>query len=122
LYFVSKLAHDSGVTVVQVGAGSDEQVCGYDGYMRYLNLYHNFWSPYRSYLPQPMQAAAAYAASWASKMHPKLPVYADILDRTARDRGHFWICRCRFGMPAGPAVALQALGPTDHHARMVEAA
>ncbi len=29
LYFVSKLARDSGTTVVQVGEGSDEQFCGY---------------------------------------------------------------------------------------------
>ncbi len=54
LYFVSKLAHDNGVTVVQVGEGSDEQFCGYDGYMRYLKLYHKFWTPFRS-LPQPVQ-------------------------------------------------------------------
>jgi asparagine synthase (glutamine-hydrolysing) len=29
LYFVSKLAHDRGMKVVQVGEGSDEQFCGY---------------------------------------------------------------------------------------------
>ena len=33
LYFVSKLARDSGTTVIQVGEGSDEQFCGYAGYM-----------------------------------------------------------------------------------------
>ena len=36
LYFVSKLAHDNGMKVVQVGEGSDEQFCGYSGYMAYL--------------------------------------------------------------------------------------
>ena len=46
LYFVSKLAKDSGVTVVQVGEGSDEQFCGYDSYMTYLNLYRKFWDSY----------------------------------------------------------------------------
>lgn len=39
LYFVSKLARDSGVTVVQVGEGSDEQFAGYDSYMKYLKLH-----------------------------------------------------------------------------------
>lgn len=39
LYFVSKLARDSGVTVVQVGEGSDEQFAGYDSYMKYLRLH-----------------------------------------------------------------------------------
>ncbi len=38
LYFVSKLARDSGVTVVQVGEGSDEQFAGYDSYMKFLGL------------------------------------------------------------------------------------
>ena len=38
LYFLSKLAKDSGVTVVQVGEGSDEQFAGYDSYIKYLRL------------------------------------------------------------------------------------
>lgn len=38
LYFVSKLAKDSGVTVVQVGEGSDEQFAGYASYMKFLQL------------------------------------------------------------------------------------
>jgi asparagine synthase (glutamine-hydrolysing) len=38
LYFVSKLARESGVTVVQVGEGSDEQFAGYQSYMTYLRL------------------------------------------------------------------------------------
>lgn len=122
LYFVSKLAHDSGVTVVQVGEGSDEQFCGYDGYMRYLKLYHKFWTPFRSYLPQPMQDAAAQAASWASKLHPKLPVYADILDRAARDREHFWILSMSiWNASKDRLVRYQALGSVAHHKRMVDA-
>jgi len=38
LYFVSKLAKESGVSVVQVGEGSDEQFAGYSVYMKYLKL------------------------------------------------------------------------------------
>ncbi len=44
LYFVSKLARDSGVTVVQVGEGSDEQFAGYDSYMKYLKLHDRMGS------------------------------------------------------------------------------
>src|SRR5437773_8215439 len=43
LYYVSKLAHDSGTTVVQVGEGADEIFCGYDYYVRNVRLYENFW-------------------------------------------------------------------------------
>ena len=90
LYFVSKLAHDNGMKVVQVGEGSDEQFCGYAGYMAYLKMYHKYWSPFRKYLPQPAQRLAAGTAGLLSGMHPRLPVYADIIDRAARSREHFW--------------------------------
>jgi asparagine synthase (glutamine-hydrolysing) len=76
--------------VVQVGEGSDEQFCGYSGYMTYLNLYHKYWAPFRKYLPRPAQRLAAGAASMLSGMRPQFPIYADIIDRAARGREHFW--------------------------------
>ncbi len=90
LYFVSKLAHDNGMKVIQVGEGSDEQFCGYSGYMAYLKMYHKYWAPFRKYLPQPAQRLAAGTANLLSGMHPRLPVYADVIDRAARGREHFW--------------------------------
>jgi len=90
LYFVSKLAHESGVTVVQVGEGSDEQFSGYASYMGYLRMYHDYWLPYRRFAPRPLRSAAAAVAKAASRRIPKVEVYADILDRAARDREHFW--------------------------------
>ncbi|HEU4386885.1 MAG TPA: asparagine synthase (glutamine-hydrolyzing) [Blastocatellia bacterium] len=43
LYYVAKLARDSGTTVVQVGEGSDELFCGYDDYKYYLELNNRVW-------------------------------------------------------------------------------
>src|SRR5256714_13994388 len=43
LYYVSKLARDSGTIVVQVGEGSDEIFSGYVNYVRHLRIYENFW-------------------------------------------------------------------------------
>jgi len=43
LYYVSKLARDSGTIVVQVGEGADEIFSGYDNYRQYLRIYENFW-------------------------------------------------------------------------------
>lgn len=90
LYFVSKLARDSGVTVVQVGEGSDEQFCGYASYMGYLDLYRKYWQPFRRYVPGPVQRAAAGAAVAAARVKPGLAIYADIAERASLDREHFW--------------------------------
>jgi len=44
LYYVSKLARDSGTIVIQVGEGSDEQFIGYSNYARVLKLYYKYGS------------------------------------------------------------------------------
>jgi len=90
LYFVSKLARDSGTTVVQVGEGSDEQFSGYSGYMMYLDMYRRYWTPFRKYLPKVAQHGVAALARTAARMRPGLAPYADVVDRAARDREHFW--------------------------------
>ncbi len=90
LYFVSKLARDSGSTVIQVGEGSDEQFCGYASYMQYLDLYRRYWQPFRRWLPTPVQRGVAGAFAAAAQLRPSLATYADIVDRAARSREHFW--------------------------------
>lgn len=90
LYFVSKLTRDNGVTVIQVGEGSDEQFSGYASYMGYLELYHKYWQPFQRFLPKPLQHMVAATAKGAAKLRPGLEIYADIIDRAARGREHFW--------------------------------
>ena len=90
LYFVSKLTRDNGVTVIQVGEGSDEQFSGYASYMGYLELYHKYWKPFRNFVPGPLRHMVAGAAKAAAKVRPGLSMYADIIDRAARNREHFW--------------------------------
>lgn len=90
LYFVSKLTRDNGVTVIQVGEGSDEQFSGYASYMGYLELYHKYWKPFRNFVPGPLRHMAAGVAKAAAKVRPGLSMYADIIDRAARNREHFW--------------------------------
>jgi asparagine synthase (glutamine-hydrolysing) len=90
LYFVSKLAKDSGVTVVQVGEGSDEQFCGYASYMGYLELYQKYWQPFRKYLPSPLQRTVAGMFGQVAEWKPNFAMHADIVDRASRNREHFW--------------------------------
>ena len=90
LYFVSKLAHDNGIRVIQVGEGSDEQFCGYDGYMRYLDIHQKFWHPFQSLFPQFARRGAAWVARGIARLRPSLDGYADVVERAAHDRELFW--------------------------------
>jgi asparagine synthase (glutamine-hydrolysing) len=89
LYFVSKLAKESGVTVIQVGEGSDEQFCGYNSYMMYLRLYQKYWLTFKK-LPKFLQSICAASFKGLGKLHPKYEIYADVVDRAYQDRDHFW--------------------------------
>lgn len=89
LYFVSKLAKDSGTTVIQVGEGSDEQFCGYASYMGYLDLYKKYFSPYQK-LPQILQNLGSGLFGLAANMNPSFDIYADIVERASKNRDHFW--------------------------------
>lgn len=90
LHFVTKLAKDSGVTVCQVGEGSDEQFAGYDEYMKSLHLYHQYWLPFRHWLPASAQRTAAALAGLAARLLPPLDAKSDILQRAASGGEHFW--------------------------------
>jgi asparagine synthase (glutamine-hydrolysing) len=121
LYFISKLARESGVTVVQVGEGSDEQFSGYASYMGYQRLYRKYWQPFRQ-LPKSVQRVAAAAAVGASALKPEWTVYADIIDRASRDREHFWTGAMVFwNTDKDRLVRYDALGSGDHHKPMIEA-
>jgi len=98
LYFVSKLARDSGTIVVQVGEGSDEQFCGYRNYMLHLQMYRWFWRAF-SRLPSPARRAAARRAHWLTKMHDQHDPYLDMIFRTGADREALR-CAASCGPPA----------------------
>lgn len=58
LYYVSKLARETGTKVVQVGEGSDELFCGYPDYASYLDLHDRLWR-HLSRLPAPVRRSMA---------------------------------------------------------------
>jgi asparagine synthase (glutamine-hydrolysing) len=89
LYFVSKLARDSGTPVVQVGEGSDEQFCGYRNYMLHLEMYRRFWRRFGR-LPLPVRRAAARSAHWLTGIHDRHDPYIDVIFRAGLDREAFW--------------------------------
>lgn len=55
LYYLSKLARDSGTTVIQVGEGSDEIFSGYRMYDLFRRVGQRYYRPY-GYLPRSMRS------------------------------------------------------------------
>ena len=89
LYFVSKLAKDKGVTVVQVGEGSDEQFCGYDSYMTYLNLHRKFWDGYTK-APSLLRKLIGTGAETLAALSPRFDKITEVLARAGKNQELFW--------------------------------
>ena len=93
LYYVSKLARESGTIVVNVGEGSDELFCGYRDYARYLNLYDRFWNPLSGLSPSIRGAVASLGAGIYRAMGSPQKKWAkvpDILRRLGAGEELFW--------------------------------
>jgi len=90
LYFVSKLARDNGVIVMQVGEGADEQFSGYEGYMQYLQAHARFWVLFHRLVPRTLRGLAAVAAAAGAWVFPGRSHQLDLIERAARGREMFW--------------------------------
>ncbi len=86
LYYVSKLLKEQGVTVVQVGEGSDELYCGYQSYAQYINAYNRYYQP-TQFLPQTVKKAGVWLAA---KMFPAKKQYLSFLHQWAGNQHMFW--------------------------------
>lgn len=89
LYFVSKLARDSGTIVVQVGEGSDELFHGYDHYVRSARLQRRVWEPLRR-LPRPLSRAAARCTNATSFRLGRGRGYGHVVEAAAEGQLPFW--------------------------------
>jgi asparagine synthase (glutamine-hydrolysing) len=89
LYYVSKLARDSGTIVVQVGEGSDEIFSGYDNYVRHLRIYENFWQ-YAERTPQFMRRAASAVMRPALEATGRKRAAIELIRRLGEDEPLFW--------------------------------
>ncbi|MGH9962930.1 MAG: asparagine synthetase B family protein, partial [Pyrinomonadaceae bacterium] len=89
LYYVAKLARDSGTIVIQVGEGSDEIFSGYDKYVKYLHLYENFWQ-YAERAPGFARRAASVAAQGLVEKAIRKPEAAELIRRLGANEALFW--------------------------------
>ncbi|HEV8203192.1 MAG TPA: asparagine synthase (glutamine-hydrolyzing) [Pyrinomonadaceae bacterium] len=89
LYYVSKLARDSGTIVVQVGEGSDEIFSGYENYVRHLRIYENFWR-HAEALPLSMRRAISKLSRPALEATGRKRVAIELIRRLGADEPLFW--------------------------------
>jgi len=89
LYYVSKLARDSGTIVVQVGEGSDEIFSGYENYVRHLRIYENFWR-HAERLPLAVRRTVSSLARSALEATGRKRLVIELMRRLGADEPLFW--------------------------------
>ncbi|HMF56143.1 MAG TPA: asparagine synthase (glutamine-hydrolyzing) [Pyrinomonadaceae bacterium] len=89
LYYVSKLARDSGTIVVQVGEGADEIFSGYANYVHHLQLYERFWQ-HAEKIPLAMRHAASRVARPLLEATGKKRMMIELIRRLGADEPLFW--------------------------------
>jgi len=91
IYYVAKLARENGITVVQVGEGSDEVFAGYRGYARAARLEARYW---RHLLRLPAWVRRGARALAGPLVGVRTQEY---LSRAARGEDLFWAGATAFG-------------------------
>ena len=89
LYYVAKLARESGTIVVQIGEGSDELFHGYQGYVDSVDFRRRYWQPFQR-IPRPLRRAAARTIVGASRRTGKGAFHAAYVTDAAAGRQPFW--------------------------------
>jgi asparagine synthase (glutamine-hydrolysing) len=89
LYYVSKLARETGTIVVQVGEGSDEIFAGYDWFRTYLEIEDRFWRHAERTPVAARRAAAALAQPLVQKVLKKR-MASELVRRLGANESLFW--------------------------------
>jgi asparagine synthase (glutamine-hydrolysing) len=89
LYYVSKLARETGTIVVQVGEGSDELFAGYDWFRTYLEIEDRFWR-HAERTPIGARRAAATLFQPVVQKVLKKRMAAELVRRLGANESLFW--------------------------------
>jgi asparagine synthase (glutamine-hydrolysing) len=89
LYYVSKLARETGTIVVQVGEGSDEIFAGYDWFRTYLQIEERFWRHAERFPVSARHAASIFAKPLVTRVLKKR-MAAELVRRLGANESLFW--------------------------------
>jgi asparagine synthase (glutamine-hydrolysing) len=89
LYYVSKLARETGTIVVQVGEGSDEIFGGYDWFRTYLQIEERFWRHAERFPVSARHAASVLAKPLVKKVFKKR-LANELVRRLGANESLFW--------------------------------
>ncbi len=89
LYYVSRLARETGTVVVQVGEGSDEIFSGYDLYVRYLRIQERFWR-HAERVPAAARRLASAVALPVMERATRKRAAIELVRRLGADESLFW--------------------------------
>ncbi|HEX7999916.1 MAG TPA: asparagine synthase (glutamine-hydrolyzing) [Pyrinomonadaceae bacterium] len=89
LYYVSRLARETGTIVVQVGEGADEIFSGYENYVRHLRIYEKFWQ-HAERVPHIMRRAASALTIPALEATGRKRAAIELIRRLGADEPLFW--------------------------------
>jgi len=89
LYYVSKLARETGTIVVQVGEGSDELFAGYDWFRMYLQIEERFWR-HAERAPLAVRRIAAAVAEPIVRRTFKKRMSSELIRRLGANESLFW--------------------------------
>jgi len=89
LYYVSKLARDSGTIVVQVGEGSDELFHGYQNYIDAVTRRRRYWEPFQ-HAPTHARGLLASSALALARHTGRGLLHAQYVADAATGRLPFW--------------------------------
>ncbi len=94
LFWLSKFTKQSGVTVIQIGEGSDEIFTGYNTYLRAIKLYQTWWR-WLEKLPQGAKTTGSELVNLLR--HPKFDFHKEYARRLADNQEPFWGNAVAFG-------------------------
>jgi asparagine synthase (glutamine-hydrolysing) len=89
LYYVSKLARETGTIVVQVGEGADEIFAGYDWFRKYLAINERFWRHAQRF-PESVRRFAAASAKLLLEASFNKRTAIELVRRLGAGESLFW--------------------------------